>query len=50
MLFRSIGWPNDAFANKPIGSIDDTRALFQQLVMKRREAGIDRAPKEFKDD
>ena len=45
-----IGWPNDAFANKPIGSIDDTRALFQQLVMKRREAGIDRAPKEFKDD
>ncbi len=45
-----IGWPNDAFADKPIASIDETRALFQQLVEKRRASGIDGRPKEFKDD
>jgi predicted amidohydrolase len=44
-----IGWPNDRFANKPIEDIEETRALFRELVEKRRDAGIDNAPKDFKD-
>jgi len=44
-----IGWPNDAFGNKPIESLEETRQLFRDLVQKRRDAGIDRAPKDFKD-
>ena len=38
------GWPNDGFAEKPIESIEDTRAIFRELVKERRRRGIDRAP------
>jgi predicted amidohydrolase len=39
-----VGWPNDRFADAPIESIDETRALFQSLVAERRDRGIDQAP------
>lgn len=45
-----VSWPNDRFANKPIESIEETRELFRELVQKRRDAGIDSPPKEFRDD
>jgi predicted amidohydrolase len=44
------GWPNDGFANKPIESIEDTRAKFHELVKKRQELGIDRKPRDFVQD
>jgi predicted amidohydrolase len=37
-------WPNDGFADKPIESIEDTRAIFRALVKERQARGIDRAP------
>ena len=37
-------WPNDGFAEKPIESIEDTRAIFRSLVQERQRRGIDRAP------
>lgn len=40
-------WPNDGFAEKPIESIEDTRAIFRALVKERQERGIDRAPRDF---
>ncbi|MFN4282711.1 MAG: nitrilase-related carbon-nitrogen hydrolase [Alphaproteobacteria bacterium] len=40
-------WPNDGFADKPIESIQDTRAIFHQLVKKRQELGIDRPAQNF---
>ena len=41
-----IGWPNDAYAKTPITGIEDTRALFKKLVMERRQAGLDKAPRD----
>ena len=37
-------WPNDGFADTPIESIEDTRAIFRSLVAERQRRGIDRAP------
>lgn len=39
-----VGWPNDLFLDKPIESIEQTRAVFNDLVQQRRDLGIDRAP------
>ncbi|HWL42137.1 MAG TPA: nitrilase-related carbon-nitrogen hydrolase [Ilumatobacter sp.] len=36
-----VGWPNDGFADEPIESIEQTRAMFRDLVERRRELGID---------
>ena len=44
------GWANDGFAETPIMSIQDTRAKFHELVQRRRQLGIDRAPREFVQD
>jgi predicted amidohydrolase len=44
-----VGWPNDAFGNKPIESIEETREMFMRIVEQRRAAGIDKPPKEYKD-
>jgi predicted amidohydrolase len=39
-----VGWPNDGFADRPIESIEETRAIFAGLVERRRELGIDTPP------
>ena len=39
------GWPLDGFADKPIGSIEETRALFNSIVAERRARGIDTPPR-----
>ncbi len=39
-----VGWPNDGFADRPIESIEQTRAIFTGLVERRRELGIDIPP------
>ena len=41
-----VGWPNDRFLEQPIAGIEQTRALFHDIVARRREAGIDIAPRE----
>ena len=41
-----VGWPNDRFAVEPIRSIDQTRALFAEIVERRRELGIDQVPRD----
>ena len=38
------GWPLDGFADKPISSIEETRAIFHQIVEQRRAHGIDTPP------
>ena len=45
-----VGWPNDGFAEKPIESIEETRAQFRRLVEERRDRGIDIAPREWPED
>ena len=42
-----VGWPNDRFASEPIGSIEQTRALFREIAEERRRLGIDRAPRDY---
>lgn len=39
-----VGWPNDGFADRPIESIEETRAVFRGLVKRRRELGLDQPP------
>lgn len=41
-----VGWPNDRFGVEPIRSIDQTRALFAEIVERRRELGIDQVPRD----
>lgn len=41
-----VGWPNDGFRDDPIQSIDQTRALFAELVQRRRDLGIDQPPRD----
>ena len=41
-----VGWPIDAFRDRPIQSIDETRALFRRIVDERRAKGIDTAPRD----
>lgn len=41
---RWPSWPNDGFADRPILSIEETRAQFHALVAERRRLGIDREP------
>ena len=45
-----VGWPLDGFADKPIESIEETRALFRKLVEERRARGIDIPAREWPDD
>ena len=40
------GWPLDGFADQPISSIDETRALFNSIVTDRRTRGIDTPPRD----
>ena len=42
-----VGWPNNGFADTPIESIEETRALFRRLVEERRAKGIDKPPREY---
>lgn len=42
---RFPGWPNDGFLEKPIESIEETRALFGKIVQERQELGIDQPPR-----
>ena len=46
---RTVSWPLDRFAEKPIVSIEQTRELFRNLVEERRAAGIDIPAHEFKE-
>ncbi len=39
------GWPTDLFADRPIESVEQTRAVFGDIVRDRRQRGIDRAPR-----
>ena len=39
------GWPNDRFAADPIESVEQTRAVFAEIVADRRRRQIDRAPR-----
>ena len=40
------GWPLDGFLEHPISSIDETRAVFNNIVQERRARGIDRPPRD----
>lgn len=46
---RMPSWPNDGFAKEPIGSIQDTRAVFRSIVKKRQDLGIDKPAKGYAD-
>ena len=37
------GWPNDRFAAEPIESVEQTRAVFSEIVAECRRRQIDRA-------
>ncbi len=43
----TVSWPNDGFLEKPIESIEETRAQFRRLVEERRARGIDKAPRDY---
>ena len=43
----TVSWPLDGFADKPIESIEETRALFRSLVEERRARGIDIPAREW---
>lgn len=42
-----VGWPNDGFADKPIESIEETRALFRRISEKRLKKGLDRPVRDY---
>jgi hypothetical protein len=37
---RFPGWPNDAWADKPIGLASETRALVDSVIAKQKEQGL----------
>jgi predicted amidohydrolase len=44
---RTVGWRNNMFLEKPIESIEQTRAKFREIVEERRKRGIDKAPRDY---